>query len=228
MKRILLTASAGFILALLASAQAQAQTATGTGTATSNSNSGAVAISGGGQGGAGGAGGSGTATSNSSATGGNARGGNSSIIFNTPGSTSSTVRTHSSGSIDTTPNAIAPGLGSAAIETCYGPGVAAGLAVTGFGASFGMGQYDSACNRRLNARTLYAFGGRYREVAIRIMANEPEVQQAMADAGLITLQPGDVQYRGPARAYGGAPVRAAASGCHKWSGGATGVGSCLY
>jgi len=185
------------LIAMLSSASAQ--TATGTGTANSSSNSGAVAISGGGHGGQGGAGGSATSSSNSSATGGNSRatGGNSSIIFNTPGqqSINSTTRIRQSGSLDTTPNAIAPGLGSAAIETCYGPGVSGGLAVTGFGASFGAGQYDSACNRRLNARTLYAMG--LKNVALRIMAQDPEIQQAMAAEGIIRLQPGDAAYRGP-------------------------------
>ena len=149
-------------------------------------------------------------------------------VFNTPSSVQERIR--QSGSLRTVPNAIAPSLGSAAVETCFGPGVSGGVSVTGFGASFGAGQFDSSCNRRLNARTLYAMGGRYRNVAVRIMANEPEVQQAMADEGLITLQPGDVSYRGPARvaAQGTASRGAMFQGCKKWSGGATGVGSCLY
>jgi hypothetical protein len=196
MKRTLIVAASLF-LALPALAQT---TATGTGTANSSSSSGAVAI-----------GGSGSATANGG-----------SVTFNSPGSVSSRVR--QSGRLATTPSAIAPGLGAAGVETCYGPGVSAGLSVTGFGAAFGMGQYDSSCNRRLNARTLWAFGAK--RIALRIMANEPEVQQAMAEDGMITLQPGDVGYRGRPVAAGRRAV-ADNGGCVKWKNDVIGL-QCLY
>lgn len=189
-------------LTMISGAASAQTTAVGVGTGVSNSVSGA------------------TSSSNPSATAFN--------IFNSPSSVQERIR--QSGSLKTVPNAIAPGLGSAAVETCYGPGVSGGVSVTGFGASFGAGQYDSACNRRLNARTLWAFGAK--RVAMRIMANEPEVQQAMVAEGMITPEPGDVSYRGPARttnyqAQGTASRGAMFNGCKKWSGGATGVGSCV-
>src|SRR3954462_13456797 len=111
MKTTLIALSAALLLTPVA---AMAQTATGTGTANSSSTSGAIAVGGGGgqggqggQGGRGGGGGTGIGT-----------GGNSSIIFNTPGqqtinsNSNTTTRLRQSGSLKITPNAIAPGLGS--------------------------------------------------------------------------------------------------------------------
>jgi hypothetical protein len=200
----------GMLAALLVSASpAVAQTATGTGTATSSSNSGAVAVANGGGGGSAQAG-----------------GGSASVVFNTPGSTRSDTnsRIRQSGSLNTTPSVGSVSLGGAAVETCYGPGVSAGLGVTGFGASFGAGQYDQACARRLNARTLYAFG--LKGVALRIMAQDPDVYNAMLAEGMIRPEPGDRGYVG---AVGYAPAaRRVNAGCRKWSGGAQGVGSCVY
>lgn len=204
MKRLLLTTA--MLIAL--PAMAGAQTATGTGTANSSSTSGAIAVGGGG----------GTAQ---------AGGGNAKIIFNNPGSTTSnnTSRIRQSGSLKTTPNAIAPGLGSAGIETCYGPGVSGGVSVTGFGASFGAGQFDTDCNARLYSRTLFAMG--YKQQAINLLVNE---------SGMVQRAFGLGQQARPV--YGAAP-RVMSSGyvnnggyvdnggCKKWAGGNVG-GQCLY
>jgi hypothetical protein len=198
---------------------AQTTTATGTGTANSNSQSGAIAISGGGQGGGGG---------RAQATGGSAK-----IIFNTPGSTTSRVitsgdttsRIRQSGSLRTVPGVVAPGLGAAGVETCYGPGVSGGIAVTGFGASFGAGQFDQDCNARLFSRTLYAMG--YKQQAIQLLVNQSPMVASAFGLGQQGGQPSGspVTYGRP-----NAAIRPMASngGCKKWSGGAVGVGSCLY
>jgi len=239
MKTTLVLLSAALLLSPVA---AMAQTATGTGTANSSSNSGAVAISGGGQGGQGGQGGSGGTGIGKGGTG-IATGGNSSIVFNTPGTTVNTSNNNSrirqSGSLKTTPNAIAPGLGSSGIETCYGPGVTAGVSVTGFGISGGAGQFDANCNARLAARTMWAFGEK--RIALRIMAQDPIVMQAMQAEGMITPDR-PVAYGARPVAMGNAPReivvetgepgtpsrRGMYASCTKWSGGAVGVGRCVY
>lgn len=210
MKTLLIAAA---LLVALPGISVAQTTATGTGNANSNSQSGAVSISGGGQGGS------------SSAQ---AGGGSAAITFNTPGSTQSNSNNNSrvrqSGSLRTTPNAIAPGLGSAAIETCYGPGVSAGLAVTGFGASFGAGQYDNECNLRLWARTLYAMG--QRELVGAVLAQSPTITKAMGIVDQQRVPGGQVVYGAPARAAYGGPV--VSGGCQKWSGGSKGAGVCVY
>jgi hypothetical protein len=192
---------AGVLAALLLiPVPALAQTATGTGTANSSSQAGAIAIGGGG----------GRSSSNSS------------VIFNTPAqqTINSNTRFRESGSLKTTPNAIAPGLGSAAVETCYGPGVSGGVSVTGFGASFGAGQWDVDCNVRLYSRTLFAMG--YKRQAVQMLVNEsPIVQRAF---GLGNPQTVAVGY---ARPVSGGPVVVSGGGCTKWRGDV--VGSlCLY
>lgn len=195
---------AGLAIAMLAAPSVRAQTATGTGTANSSSSSGAVAIVGP------------TATS-------------SQIIFNGGGNTNSRVR--QSGSLKTTPNAIAPGLGAAGVETCYGPGVSGGLSVTGFGASFGVGQFDQDCNARLYSRTLFAMG--HKNAALQLLINESGmVQRAFGvGAGGAAVTNRGIVYAEGMDAPGARGTRSRAaiySGCRKWSGGATGVGSCLY
>lgn len=200
MRRLLITAAM-----LFAVSPALAQTtATGTGTANSSSSSGAVAIGGGG----------GSAQ---------AGGGSASVVFNTPGSTNSTSRLRQSGSLRTVPNAIAPGLGSAGIETCYGPGVSGGASGVGFGLSFGMGQFDNDCNARLYSRTLFAMG--YKQQAINLLVNESGmVQRAFGYGG----QAAGVVYA-PRAGVRAAPARlAAGGGCTKWSGGSPGAGVCVY
>jgi hypothetical protein len=184
MKHHLFAATAATVCLLFLSGVANAQTtATGTGTANSSSNSGAVAV-----------GGSGSAQA----------GGGSVTITNNGGGTS---RIRQTGSLRTTPNAIAPGLGSAAIETCYGPGITAGVAVTGFGISGGAGQYDNECNLRLWARTLYAMG--QRELVGAVLSQSPTINRAM---GIVDQQRGaQVSYGRPARAYAGAN-----GGCTRW------------
>jgi hypothetical protein len=115
-------------------------------------------------------------------------------------------------------------LGSAGIETCYGPGVSGGLSVTGFGASFGAGQFDNDCNARLYSRTLFAMG--YKQQAISLLVNEsPMVQRAFGYNGGGVATQNSAQARPGVRA---APARVASnSGCSKWAGGNVG-GQCLY
>lgn len=209
---ILAAIAAVFLTAPPAFAQT---TATGTGNANSASSSGAIAV-----------GGSSGATAGAS----------NSLIFNQPGTVNSTIRYRQSGSLKTTPGVAAPGLGAAGVETCFGPGVSGGVSVTGFGASFGAGQYDSSCNRRLNSRTLWSMGLKHE--AIIVMSNEPEVMAAMQRTGLVTLGPGDPGYQ-PRMARGvvysnagaqGTRSRAAAfqAGCTRWTGGSPGAGVCVY
>ena len=146
-------------------------------------------------------------SSSSSTSGAIAAGGNSSIVFNTPGTQriNTTVRNKQSGSLDTTPSMGAPGLGAAGVETCYGPGTTAALSVTGFGAAFGAGQYDQSCNRRLNARTIFAFG--FKREALAVMLNEPEVARAFgAGPAVVAVEPG------PAPVY--KPM--SLGGCKRW------------
>lgn len=196
-------------------------TATGTGTANSSSNSGAIAV-----------GGAGSASAGAS-------GGSASLVYNVPGTTNSTIRYRSSGSLKTVPNAIAPGLGAAGVETCYGPGVAAGVAGVGFGASFGMGQFDQDCNARLYSRTLYAMG--QKTAALQLLINESSMVQraygvgrggaAVAGDGRLVYgdQPLPAGYvRAGSMAPGTRSRGAMFSGCQKWSGGGVGVGHCLY
>lgn len=206
MKTSLVALTAVLFLSPVAAMAGSNNTATGTGTANSSSTSGAIAIGGGG--------GKATAT-----------GGNAQVIFNTPGQTSSnnTSRIRQSGSLKTTPNAIAPGLGSAGIETCYGPGVSGGVSVTGFGASFGAGQFDNDCNARLYSRTLFAMG--YKQQAINLLVNESGMVQRAFGVG--QQQPA----YGPAPrivSSGGNGPRVATGGCTKWSGGSPGAGVCVY
>lgn len=194
-------------LALASGAMAQT-TATGTGTANSSSSSGAVAVSG---------------SSSAQATGG-------SVTFNNPGSTRSDVtnRVRQSGSLRTTPNAIAPGLSAAGIESCNSSVSAAG-SVTGFGLSFGGPVMDRECNLRLWARTLYAMG--QRELVGGVLAQSDVVTKAMQIVDQQRQPDGQVVYGAPVRgsfAQGTASRGALFSGCKRWSGGAVGVGSCLY
>jgi len=184
--------TAAVLIAVCGPALAQT-TATGTGTANSASRS--LAIAGGGSGGqATAAGGSSTASVGNTAA-------SSQIVFNNPGSTSS--RIHQSGSLRTVPNAIAPGLAAAGIESCTGS-ISGGASALGWGVSFGGSvAMDNSCNRRLNARTMWSFGAK-REALI-IMSREPEVLSAMQQTGMVTGSPNDggyaaapVGYRRPA------------------------------
>jgi hypothetical protein len=197
---------------------ALAQTsAVGTGTANSSSQSQAIAVGGGG----------GSAT----ASGGRA---SSQIIFNTPAQTNSNnnSRVRQSGSLRTTPNAIAPGLAAAGIESCQGSISAAG-SVTGFGLSFGGPIMDRECNLRLWARTLYAMG--QRELVGGVLAQSDVVNKAMQIVDQNRQPNGQVVYNAPARAgvvaVGAPGTRSRAgmySSCQRWSGGAVGVGTCVY
>jgi hypothetical protein len=141
-----------------------------------------------------------------------AAGGNSTITFNSPGRVRQDIR--QSGSLKTTPSMGAPGLGAAAVETCYGPGVSAAVSVTGFGIAAGAGQYDNSCNRRLNARTIFAFG--HKREALAIMLNEPEVAAAFGAGG-----PGVVAVRAPVVKGDYVPMALASAkptkaGCQRW------------
>ncbi len=68
----------------------------------------------------------------------------------------------------------APGL--AASGACLGS-VSAGVGAGGFGLSFGTTKQDDPCNRRENARVMGALG--YKDVAVRIMLEDPQVARAM-------------------------------------------------
>lgn len=195
-----------FVLALACGvnvAPAQTATAVGAGIANSQSQSGAVAVSG---------------------------GSSSSVTFNTPGVTrsNSNIRYKQSGSLKTTSNAIAPGLAAAGIESCNSS-FSGAVGATGWGLSFGGPIMDNECNLRLWARTLYAMG--QKELVGAVMAQSPTITKAMQ---IIDQQRGTpVAYNGgvaPA-GYGAPGTRSRAglySNCSKWSGGATGVGRCVY
>jgi len=208
MRRFAILAVAATVLALCGHNAARAQTATGTGTSSSSSNSGAVAISGGGQ----------RATS--------------SIVFNTPSQqrVDSNVNYRQSGSVRTTVAAVAPGLAAAGIESCNSS-LSGGIGATGWGISLGGPIMDNECNLRLWARTTWAMG--QRELTAAIISQSPTVMKAMqildqqGRGGGVTIATGG---RPAAVAYGapGTPSRRGMyAGCKKWSGGATGVGSCV-
>lgn len=209
---------AASVLALLAAAPARAGSTVSSNSQSgsssqSSSQSGAVAI--------GGAGGS----SNASATGGLATGGNSSIVFNNPGETRSTnttnLRTSGTTTVKNVPNAFAPGLAAAGIESCNSS-MSGGASAVGWGISLGGPVEDKGCSARLFSRTLFAMG--YKEAALQLLINEsPMVQRAFG----VGANGAAVTPRG--LVYGGGGARVAGGGeCGRWSGGATGVGSCLW
>ena len=222
MRSLLVTAAVLFAVCSPALAQT---TATGTGTANSSSQSQAIAVGGGG-----GTGGNATAAGGKASIGNTSA--NSQIIFNTPGNTTSrttsTVNNRSSGSLKTVPSAYAPGLGSAGIESCNSSASAGGSAL-GWGISFGGPIMDNECNLRLWARTLYAMG--QRELVGAVLAQSPTINRAMQIVDQQRQPNGQVVYGAPARAAynaGGNSSGLINQGCQKWSGGAKGVGSCLY
>jgi hypothetical protein len=195
MKALLVTA--GLLFAACSPAMSQT-TATGTATAGSSSQSGAIAI-----------GGSGTSTAR-------AGGGNAQVIFNTPGQTRANNTLRQSGSLRTTPSVGGVGLGAASVESCYGPGVGGGFAVTGFGGNFAMGQFDRDCNARLYSRTLFAMG--YKAAAIQLLVNESPVVASAFGLGQGGQQLAPVAYA-PRTGARLAPTRVAVSGCSRHIGG---------
>jgi hypothetical protein len=110
------------------------------------------------------------------------------------------------------------------VETCFGPGVSGGLSVTGFGASFGAGQWDNDCNARLYGRTLFAMG--YKREAIQLLVNESGMVQRAFGLGANGGAPGVI-----VAPYGAAPSYRRAvngySGCTKWRNDVVGL-QCLY
>src|SRR5215472_6079303 len=154
----------------------QAQTATGVGVGVANSRSNsaaasrsnAVAISG--QGGRGG-----NARSNATATG----NGNSTVNIGgatTPAFSAQDINQH--GSISNVPNAYAPGLTAAGLETCLGS-VSLGASWLGTGITGGGTIPDAGCSARLDARTLWSFN--LKKAAIARLCLMPDIYNSMPE-----------------------------------------------
>ena len=152
-------------------------------TAKSQSAAGAVAIGGG------------------NATGGNARAnanGNVGNVINlsSPANTTSTIRQEGKTSVETVPNAYAPGLAAAGIETCLGS-VSGGGSWLGTGISLGGTVPDQDCAARLDARTLWAMGPvELKKAAIARLCQRENIYRAMplvCDRYLAQMQPVAVQ-----------------------------------
>jgi hypothetical protein len=175
-------------------ALSQSATATGTGVgiSSSRSNAAAQAIGGG--------------NAQSTATGGRSHANaNNALTVNgaaTPANTSA--------SITTVPNAYAPGLTAAGLETCLGS-VSGGGSALGWGATFGTTVPDPGCAARLDARTLWSFG--LKAAAIARLCLMSDVYRSMPDICQRYLpqgQPGYAVAAGeippPPAVYAGGPV----------------------
>jgi hypothetical protein len=79
------------------------------------------------------------------------------------------------------PAVFAPGMSAAGIESCNGS-VSLGGAAVGGGGALGFPWQDGPCNKRLNARTLWAFG--QRDAAIQVMCQDDEVASALVASGV--------------------------------------------
>jgi hypothetical protein len=124
----------------------------------------------------------------------------------------------------------APGLGLAGLAmgglSCRGS-ASIGLSLPGGAGGIGFPVPDDECERRQWAGMLAAAKDpRARALAWAIMQRSPIIQQAMQDTGIGVAEPGASGAALPPRG-GSARVTAYAS-CHRWSGGAIGVGSCLF
>lgn len=124
----------------------------------------------------------------------------------------------------------APGIGLAGLAvgglSCRGS-MSIGGSGPGFSLGFGTTTPDDECERRQWAGMLAsARDPRARALAWAIMARSAVVQQAMQDTGIGVAQP--VTYAGQPVYRGGTSRVTASAGCHKWSGGAQGVGTCVY
>lgn len=146
-----LTLSFAAALLLAAPAFAQAQTAVGVGIAGSASQSGAVSVS------------RSTQSSRNSA---------SINVAAPPASTYASNRVSGTQRLIAAPAVFAPGLAAASIETCLGS-ASGGVSFPGGGVSFGSTTVDHACQTRLDARTLFAFG--LKGAAIARLCASPEI-----------------------------------------------------
>jgi hypothetical protein len=75
----------------------------------------------------------------------------------------------------------APGLAAAGIESCNGS-ISVGGSVVGGGGALGFPWQDGPCNKRLNARTLWAFG--QKEAALQTLCLDDEMASALTSAGV--------------------------------------------
>lgn len=127
----------------------------------------------------------------------------------------------------------APGL--AASGACLGS-VSAGVGAGGFGLSMGSTHQDDPCNRRENARVMQGLG--YKDVAVRIMLQDPMVAGAMVAYSQTYYRAGPNQrpkdYPQPPRYSVNEPVQQAAfvstaatprraQSCTNWRNGEVGV-----
>jgi hypothetical protein len=156
-------------LILMISAPAMAQTAVGVGVGTARSASTSTARA--------------TAIGGGSATGGAAiaTGGNVTIGAS-PATTTNTTTTN--GSLSTVPNVFAPGLTSAALETCLGS-VSGGGSWLGTGITLGGTIPDPSCTARLDARTLWSFG--LKKAAVARLCASVDIYNSMPDVCTIYL-----------------------------------------
>jgi len=175
MQRLRLSLLIG-VMVLPTIAHAQNATGVGVGVAKSRSNSASNAVAISGQGGRGG-----NARSNATATG----NGNSTVNFGaTPASTFSAQDINQHGSISNVPNAYAPGLTSAGLETCLGS-VSLGASWLGTGLTGGGTIPDAGCSARLDARTLWSFG--LKKAAIARLCLRDEIYNSMPEVCQIYL-----------------------------------------
>jgi len=179
-------------VSLMATGPSIAQTATATGTgvgvANSRSQSAATAIGGG------------------NATGGNAvansAGGHSQATIN---SNAAAIPANTSASITTVPNAYAPGLTAAGLETCLGS-VSGGGSALGWGAVFGTTIQDPGCAARLDARTLWSFGLKKAAIARLCLMNDVYRSMPEVCVQYLPQQPGYVAASAEPLPYTGGPV----------------------
>jgi hypothetical protein len=79
------------------------------------------------------------------------------------------------------PAVFAPGMSAAGIESCNGS-VSLGGAAVGGGGALGFPWQDGPCNKRLNARTLWAFG--QHEAALQTLCLDDELARSMVAGGI--------------------------------------------
>ena len=124
-----------------------------------------------------------TSTSTGTAT---ATAGDVNVTVNPAGGTSSSTTQSAAAPTNTTqtvrnvPAMIAPALTTTLTETCMGS-TSGGVAVAGFGASFGKTWTDDECVNRLNARELLTMGER--SAAREVMCANPVVKRAFKRTG---------------------------------------------
>jgi hypothetical protein len=96
-------------------------------------------------------------------------------------SSAGNTNTFNSTTTGQSPSVFAPGMSAAGIESCNGS-VSLGGAAVGGGGALGFPWQDGPCNKRLNARTLWAFG--QRDAAIQVMCQDDEIASALVASGV--------------------------------------------